>query len=196
LDDDESRGHLIGDVELSQRKHDPGHRQLRFDFGLGAVQQSDVLPVQQLAASGHERGFSKLRFGDDLEWKHLSGSDDVRNTDACLALVQHCGRSEQLQRQLDVGDDESHWDFVGDVELPEREHDGGHGQLRLDLGFGALQQSDVLPLQQLPASRDKRGLRKLCLGDELERKRVSGSDVGHPHPWLSFVQHRGRSEQL
>jgi hypothetical protein len=196
VDDDESRRHLIGDVELSQRKHDRSHRQLRFDCGLGALQQSYVLSVQQQPASGHERGLFKLRFGDELERKHLSGSDDVGNTHAYLSLVQHCGRSEQLQRDSVMGDDQSGWDFGGHVGLPQRKHDGCNKQLRLDFGFGALQQSDVLPLQQLTASGDERGVFKLRFRDKLERKRMSGSDVGNPHARRYFVQHRGRSEQL
>ena len=137
VDDDKSGRDFVGDVQLSERKHDSCYRKLRFNIGLSALQQSDVLPLQQRPASGDECGLSELCFGDKLERKHMSGAV-VGDSDACISVVQHRGGSEQLQCQPDVDDDKSRGNLLGDVELPKREYDGGHRKLRFNISLSAL----------------------------------------------------------
>ena len=79
--------------------------------------------------------------------------------------MQHRGWIQLVQRHADVDDDESGWNLSGDVELSECKHNGCYGELRFDLGIGALQQSNVLSLQQRPTSRYECGLFKLRFRD-------------------------------
>src|SRR5207248_1834283 len=128
MDDDESGWDLSGDIELPECKHNDRYGQLRLDLGLSALQQSDVLSLQQRTAPGHERGLIKLHIGNELEREYLSGShDNVGNPDACFSLVQHRSWIQQLQRHAVMDDDESGWDLSGDVELPECKHNGRYG---------------------------------------------------------------------
>ena len=190
MDDDESCRHVCGNVELPKRKHDRSHWQLRLNIGFGTARRSDVLPVQQRRAPCDERGFSKLLIGDELEWEHVSGSA-IGNPDPCESFMHYRGWIQLLQRHAVVDDDESRGHLVGDVELPECKHNGRYGQLRLDLGLSALQQSHVLSLQQLAAPGDERGLFKLRFRDNLERKHMLGADnVGDSHACKSFMHYR------
>src|SRR4029077_6592982 len=112
----------------------------------------------------------------NLERECVSSCESTNVRDPQLSVVHHCLGCQQLQCHADLDHDQPGGDLAGNLEHAERRH--GHWQRQQQLGHGqcALQQPDLLPLQQRSAARAKHSHLQLCVRHNLERECVSSCE--------------------